>query len=358
MTETIRLLRVMGSPFAQGTERLAVTAAEATELYQHAVRNKIALYYLETLRKRHNLTILEEEFEKRINLLQQTQLTAVTICKALDALKIRHAVFKFLKPFPTSPGDVDVIFLCSSKEYKAAMKALLAEDYYKISEVPSQVTAYDVRGGDKYMDRSIEGEKAGGMYYVDLYKNLAASHIRYLDKWKMQQHVVEVETAQGKVTSLDRKADLIAILAHSLFPEQLFHLSDYYSLMLSIEAMDDQEIEDFVRMAFENNVVRSTGLSFAVAGALHNSAFGFVPGKIEEAAVALRSKSLLDSACKQTPEMPYRYSLLTLASFLIGKLPEMNYSTSVAKQLVGMANPKLASRVFRELIMRRGRETY
>jgi hypothetical protein len=358
MNSTVELLRVIGSPFAADTGPANMTPAEAISLYGLAVKNKIGLFYLETLRQQHNLNVLEEEYQQAWYRRQQTTFTAVRISRALDALGIKHALFKQLKPFPATPSDVDVMFFGPPRKYKAAIKELLAGDYFKISETPSQVTAYDLRGGYENMDPRAEGGKEGGIYYLDLYKNFAASHIRYLDKAKLHKYTISAETAQGKVTSLDPKSDLVAILVHSIFPEQLFVLGDYYSLMISIDRMDHQDINEFLSLVRENNVASSIGICFAIAGALHKSAFGFIPDKIEQLVAALKSGSILKTMESQDLEAPYRYPMIMVVKFLIQKMYELNFAKSAAKQLISMANPWTASRIIRDEMFRRVRETY
>ena len=60
MNRTIKLLRVIGSPFAPDREaELPENKQEALELYNYAIKNKIGLLYLEALKDSGKL----EEFE-------------------------------------------------------------------------------------------------------------------------------------------------------------------------------------------------------------------------------------------------------------------------------------------------------
>jgi hypothetical protein len=60
---TIRLLRVIGSPFVPDSE-MHGDDIESLELYELSVKNKISLLYLETLQKRGRLIRLKPQYEE------------------------------------------------------------------------------------------------------------------------------------------------------------------------------------------------------------------------------------------------------------------------------------------------------
>ncbi len=204
MNSTIKLLQILGSPFTQPLSELALSDGEVKELYDLAFRNKVGLFFLETLKRRGmDLGELQAEYDKGYFRYKETLVTAANISRVLDNAGVDHVIFKFFKPYPFTPSDVDVLFMCSDTRFRQAYKILFNDGYYRLGAAPHQVIAYDLRGGVENMDRSMWGGKKGGIYYIDLYDEIAASHVIYMDKTKLKEFTFETDIVNALVTGAE-----------------------------------------------------------------------------------------------------------------------------------------------------------
>ena len=357
MHSTIKLLRVIGSPFAPGVSESPANDEEASDLYSLAVKNKIGLLYLEALKRQGKLDKLEVEYKEGYARYLATQETAVRISQALSSIGTRHAIYKFVKAYPSTPSDVDVLFLCSRDEYKRATDTLLAEEYYKIAETPSQILSYDLRDGREGLAERDVGKKEGGIYYIDLYKEAASSHIIYMDKTKLDKHIIRVELTGGPVMTLNTAADLAVTLVHSILPEQLYTLGDYYTTLFLLSSMKSEGMGDFLDIVKENNIGLAVKSSIGITATLHQIAHGSIPREVDFVLAGLHGKASA-KVKEDNANPPYRYSLWMMTRVLLEKMREGKTSRSVIRQIIAMANLKLAKSVANELLSRRRRETY
>jgi len=68
---------------------------------------------------------------------------------------------------------------------------------------------------------------------IDLTTEVAASSFIYLDKSLLFEHVNQVKVDGFKVQTLQPRADLVTVAAHSLYKGQMYTASDYYTFALS-----------------------------------------------------------------------------------------------------------------------------
>ncbi len=359
MTLTVELLRTIGSPFASADVQAPVDEEQASALHALAFRNKIGLLYLQTLPAQGRLGPLAAEYDKGLNRYAESVVTAAKLSQKLDSVGVEHVVFKFVKPYPHTPSDVDVLLLGSDAEHKEATEMLLSDGYYWIAESPCQVVVYDLRGGYDTIDRRAEGGKGEGMYYIDLYNEVGASHITYVDKARLREYETRVTLDGQQFRTFTPEADLAIVLIHSIFPEQLYTLAEYYLTLHYLAEAGEREVSSLINIVKENRLGLSTRVSLEITAALHESAHGFIPEPLRDLIGELKggsSKSM--PATRDQSEAPYRHSMITLVRVLLEKLPERKFTASALRQVVAMLNPAFAKRMFDELIMRRTRETY
>ena len=115
---TVRLLRTIGSPFAPAGETLIT---ESLELYNHAVKNKIPLLYLEVLKQQGKLNELKRKYEEEHTRYSKFLDAIAKVSKTLDAANIDFTVFKTLRPYPVALNDVDILILGNDDMYKVAI---------------------------------------------------------------------------------------------------------------------------------------------------------------------------------------------------------------------------------------------
>ena len=357
MNPTLKLLRVLGSPFIPERE-LPKDKDDASELYNYATKNKIGLLYLEALKDQgkledFGLRLKYEEERKKHN---KQSITAIRISKLFNSSDVNYAIFKSIMPFPATPNDVDVIHFGSDEEYEKAVEIMLQSDYMEVKgEVDAEQRMFhDARDG---MLEPHPPEK--DVYDIDLYQNISASYVLYLDKRKLGKYVTEINMSGSKLKVLKPEAELVAIIIHSIIPEQLCTLFVYYAMLHHLERKNSEEIDRFIDIAKENNVTFSVKAHCSLVAELHRVAHGFVPEEIKEILVKLgnetREKKFL---VKNGFKMPHKYSLSAVLRILLEKMREREFRRSVLKQMVFMLNPRLAKWVIYNIFWRRRRETY
>ncbi|AGK60071.1 hypothetical protein Asulf_00035 [Archaeoglobus sulfaticallidus PM70-1] len=354
MNLTGKLLKFIGSPFTQDCKENYIPDA-----YEFAQKNKIGLFYLEKLKECGKLSESDPLYKENIVRYMETLKTVIRISKVLNELTEEYVIFKFFKPFPHTPSDVDVLFFCSENKYRWIIEQLLNRGYYKIGEAPNQVVVYDLRGGYENIDKRTVGGKQGGKYYIDLYKEVSASYIIYLDKDKLKNYVTEIRIENEKVKVLKPEAELAVVLTHSIIPELLFTLADYYTTLYYLKNMNRKEISSFTSIFRENNILTAAQASLSIIKRLHQEFCGFVPEKIEMVVNELgENESEINNLVKNNFTMPYHYKTSTLIRVLFERMKNSTGRKSIMKQIIYMSNPRLANWVIKNIIWRKTRETY
>jgi len=355
MNPTFKLLRTIDSPFKLVGELLE--RKQALELYDYAVKNKIGLFYLKAIKDQGKLEEfgLESEYRKEHAKHSKQLITVRRIAKFLNSMNVNYAVFKSILPYPATPNDVDILYLGSSEEYKKVVETLLKNGYIspRDGSGPHVVMLHDRRARDH---DSLHGKD---VYDIDLYNEVAISHVVYLDKGKLAEYVTDTYALGGRVKVLKPEVELLASIVHSVIPEQLFTLFVHYATLYYLEKMGPKEIRYFVDIAEDSNVVTPIRAHLSMVAALNLVSQGFVPDKIEEILAKLgeetREKRIL---IKNNFKAPHRYSWSILIRTLLEMMKGKEFQKSIAMQMVHMLKPKFANYVVGQLAWRRNRVTY
>jgi len=359
MNITMNLLRRIGSPFVpEQKQTLPENKREAQELYAHATKNKIGLLYLESLKNQEKIEEfgLESEYREESEKHEQQVITAIRVAKLLNSFDVNYVVFKSFMPYSAVPNDVDIVHLGSEEGYKKVEEMMVQAGYiqfFGIGKTESQVMFHDSRGGDHL------GGHEKDIYDIDIYRMIAASHIIYLDKKKFVKYVTEMTVSDVQVKVLEPEAELVAIITHSIIPEQLCTLSVYYAMLHYLAKMNHKYVDKFVHIVEENDVIFLTRAHCSLVAELHQAAHGFVPEKLNEVLIKLggevqEKRYLIETNFK----MPHLYSRYTIIRALLEKTKEKTFRKSVIRQGLSMLNPMFANWVISEVIRRRRRETY
>lgn len=356
--QTIRLLHILGSPFVKPSSGLAINDGEAKSLYHLAFRNKVGLFFLDTLkRKGVDLGELQAEHDKGHFRYKETLVTAENISRVLDSAGIDHVIFKFFKPYPFTPSDVDVLLMCPDCQYQEAYKLLFNSGYHRLGAAPHQVIAYDLRGGIDNMDTSLRDGKKGGIYYIDLYDEIAASHVIYVDKTKLREFTIESEKSGCRLKTLKPEAELAVCIAHSVLPEQMYTLADYFTLLFYLKEMSSTEVDNLISMVRRDKLRLACKATVRLTASFHQSAHGFIPEPLKELADKLGVRNIEGNASENL-QAPYKFEMLTVVRALSEKLPSAKFTGSAARQAIAMLNPRMGKSVIKDLFFRRKRETY
>jgi len=355
---TLKLLRIIGSPFMSELES-PQDSNEALELYQHALKDKIGLTYLEALRAQGNLNKfgLEMKYEEEQHKYNTLRLTASRVCHQLNSHGIKYAVFKSIMPFPAVTNDTDILHLGSTDEYHKAVVVLTQAGFTVHNEeepVPLQVEFHDARDGPHLI---IGGKDP---YDFDLYKEASTSHIIYLDRRKLVKYVTDMNVLGEQIKVLKPEAELIAMITHALFPELLYTLLVYYATLYCLRELGSKGISEFIHVARVNNVTYQVKTHCSLTAVLHQEAHGFVPNELKEVLRELgNNPHEVKFLQRNQLKTPYRYSWGAVIRAFLEKVKERKFLMSIIKQTAAtISNPKLARRVWRNLIWRKSRETY
>jgi len=211
--DTSLLIKSIGLPeFIEGEKP---PPNEALSLLQLAELNKIPLLYLESLGKSGKYPLLKAQLSRYKNKHRKTLELTALVSSLLEESGIPYTIFKTLKPLPYTPADIDVLLWSS-------------EDLTKASQTLE-------KRGLKPLDRDLYGLTMLSIDHslnVDLTTEVAASSFIYLDKSLLFKHVTQVEVGGFKVQTLQPHAELVAVATHSLYKEQMYTASDYYTFAL------------------------------------------------------------------------------------------------------------------------------
>ena len=345
--QTIKLLRTIGSPLLLKNEPF-VNGTESLELYDLAVKNKISLLYLESLRQQGKLNKLnkkyDEEYARYLNFLDRLG----GVSNILESANIEYVIFKTIKPYPAVPGDVDIVVLGDNDTYKRVNRIFLESGYRYVRDVDNtSPTLPDLVNPE-------------GDIVVDLQEELELSYVIYMDKNKFRGHIVKREITPGvEIKTLIPEFELATVIMHSL-TEYLYLLGEFYTFLYSLARMNERDIDDFVAVLKENKITTVAKSFITITVVLHEAAYSVIPEKLEYVLDRLDyEKTEAERLLKNNFKMPHKYCALTVAKAILEKMGERRFMRSVLVQMVKMlTNPKLLKYMIGEVIEMRRREYY
>lgn len=345
--QTIKLLRTVGSPLIAKKEPF-VSTTESLELYDLAVKSKISLLYLESLKQDGKLNKFRIKYDGEHTRYLKFLEGVNNASKILDAADIEHVIFKTIKPYPAVPGDIDILILGDNDTYKRANEIFLKAGYRE---------AVANNGLSPTLPDLIDPE---GDIVVDLQEELELNYVIYMDKKKFRGHIVKRKIPSGaEIKTLTPELDLATVITHSI-TENLYLIGEFYTLLYLLSIMNEREIDDFVAVLKENKITAAAKVFVTITVVLHEAAFGVIPQKLEYVSNKLGyEKSELERLVKSDFKMPHRYSVSTMIKVILEKMGEGRFRRSILVQMVKMlTNPKLIKFMFGEVIKLRRREYY
>jgi len=296
-----------------------------------AKQNKIPLLFLKTVAcntKNHNIQhILSRYEEQHKNTLELIAFTG----NLLEKIGAHYTFFKTLKPFPYTPSDIDVL-LWSDNNLKTVAKALKNHGCMPLEKNAYGLTMFN----QKYKMN------------IDLTTQIAVSGLVYLDKELLFDHVSRLEVYEKQIQTLKPSADLLAVAAHSIFKEQMYALSDYYTFIMLL-----QHWKKAIKLAEKFRIKNALDTVLEMTMAITLMAFGPATPlmeKFKEAGVA--NKTELPN---ENFELPKKYHPTTLAIAFLKKITEDPVSM---KSLPFMARSVSNLAFYKKVLMHAIRQTY
>lgn len=344
MNETIKLLQVIGSPFADAS-RLPRDGKEARELYSCAVKNKIPLFYLDRLKEQDKLGDFKDIYRQRCEWQKKFTDSVIRVSEILDAAGIEYALVKTIKPYPAVPNDVDILCLGPDNEYKRAVAVLGEAGYEKLfPKIPAA--------------RQVKLSHPEDNIWIDLHKELGVSAIICMNKKILSKYATRVKLSDNStVRTLIPAADLAVIIVHSLITEQLYTLGELYATILCISNWSKEDINRFINIVRENNLTLAARVHINMTAMLHEKAYGAVPARISQILAELGAGASEALRCKENNfKTPHRYRLVMVLRALLEKMKEGVTRKSVPSQMLRMLNPGFLRILIKDIRGHRTRE--
>lgn len=342
MNSTLKLLKAIGSPFVHEECPEPFREEEISALYLHAIKNRIPLLYMDILNKQNKISDLKPTYCKQYSRYLKIFDTMARVSYFLSSLDVEHAIFKSIKPYPDASVDIDTLIFDSGK-YENAVRIFPKKGWKMIGYGPQSTTFFD-------------SEAQVG---IDLYREIAVSWVIYLDKRKLEKHIVRIRLPNNEyVSTLQPEADLVAIIAHSVIKEQVYTMAEFYTFLKLLKMMKGKEVENLIELIRTNNLIAAKSF-VSITIVLHKEAFGFISEKLAALSSELGRDGLEEKRLTQSAfQTPHKYHFLTLLKSLMSKLKEEKTRKSIAIQCFKMMNPRFTRTVVAGIADHVMRETY
>jgi hypothetical protein len=209
------LVQHIGIPGTHGRSSSRLRDEDFQSLLQSAEQNKISLLFLQAVNCNRNIQPILSHYEERY----KDTLNLITYAAdLLNRTKVPYALFKTLKPFPYVPSDIDIL-LRSDESLQAVAGTLKNHGCVPLKK-------------DNYGLTMFSPEHKMN---IDLTTQIAVSGLVYANKQLLFDHLCEVQVNDVTVQKPEPKAELLVASAHSVFKEQTYTLSDYYTFVLSTQ---------------------------------------------------------------------------------------------------------------------------
>lgn len=346
LNETLALLKIIGSPFhSKMNENLPESKQETLKLYRLAWKNRIPLLYLMSLREHQNLYDLEPVYKKLLAKSLETHEAMARVSNILEKGHVNYAFFKTVRPYLEKTVDLDILVFNSKVDYEHTVNLLLNKKYQWLGSGPNSVTLYDTYS------------KIG----IDLYRDVAVSHVIYMDIEKLRLLTIEKKLSCGNasVRTLSPLADLLALISHSIIKEHLYTLSEYFSTLCFLSQMNDRDLEDFISLVQNNYLEIAAGVHLGITAKLCELAFLQLPMSLRKLTNAIGMDLFERKRISKSLSTPHKFHAATVWRAIWERfIGEEKTRDSVARQVFSMLKPEFAKNVATMAIDHVFRETY
>ena len=225
---------------ATGSDSSGVSTFFSRDLYRLALANKVALTYLSRVRRGGLSEKLFQYYSRRLNALMNV---LVDVVKVLDEHGFRYVVFKTLRPFREEVADIDILCLGDDEECEELVHAVQSRGYRLMERGLYCTTFEDPRY--RFVTEVM----------IDVYKEVSAGPLIYLDKKLLQDHVVLRDIGSARVKVLDPVAETLVTIGHSVIKERKMILADYLSILHYILSLTGEQLERFVELVKKARLV-------------------------------------------------------------------------------------------------------
>ncbi len=353
LLDTIRLMQVIGQPHTRvsASERFAdylLDERALLNLLPLAIRNKVPLLFLEkaemSCKNSRHLTHMYQTYLEKWKLTLELM---KDISRTLAEYDADYAIFKTIEPFPFVKSDIDILFF-AHEDFVKSCHTLQRRNFKFLGSGPYSITLHSVKHETN----------------IDLQLEISVSRLVYLDKSILQKHVTEINIDGYAIPVLEPPASLITIISHSFYKEQILTLSNYYTAVMEILAMNKLQRRTICILSEKLDVDLSTKLILEFVQALTVTAFkkhiqpvAEITQSISINGMEATARQISHGGFDKCKELPYKYQPISIALAFASKLlkdPLMRQTMS--SQLLNSISeaPDLILSILRHL----KRETY
>ncbi len=314
--EYIKLIRSIGIP----------SIIEGINSYDESIErlakiNKVHYLYL-TINK-ISIDSLEEKYKNIMNLISEI----VTI---FNHNAIEYVIFKTLKPFPYIPSDIDILI----EPLQLSRITMLLHSYNYIMFIKDSL-CLTMKKND---------------INVDLYVEPSVSDIPYLSRKLLMRHKIHTKINNNiTISKLADYAEFVAVMCHSFYKEQMFTLSDYYTLTILAESSNTNDI---IALSKETNCLDVLNIISNICKKITLEAFGRNDLKICELAdMLIHDNNLVKPIYIK---LPYKFSVKYVTALLFEKIIKEKGMISAFKYFT----KSLSLKQLKKLVDHIKRETY
>ena len=353
-SEVKKILNIIGSPF-NSSRHLHPDNYNSLELFDIAQKNKIGLLFLEALAKQNELVHeLQLELGRQREINETLQVTMQRTATILNGANYKYVIIKSIYPFPATPNDVDILVFGDGNEYKKII-ALMKYNYFQLigEEAPLEVCLHDSSRG-RHLINTDKSAYVKDPLDVDIYNEVGAGHIIYMDKTKLINRTSETIINSTKINILKLTAEIVLSIFHSIYPERLYTLLLHFHILYMIRNMTSADKDEFLQVCNENQMSVVASLVLSLTDIIQKKCFGQSPEKLTDLLEALpKSNSQV-----RVDKLPYLYSVQDTLKAFWNKKTDLVFTKSVIRQTLSMLNPQYMSYVVKVHRNRTKRETY
>jgi hypothetical protein len=346
LEKTKFLLQIINSPY-NTPKKLELTEKIIQDLYRFALKNKIGLLFLESLEKIYDITFLKDELKEQQNLQNLQRGTFCRTINVVSKIKCNYAVVKTIFPFSAIPNDIDIIILDNDLMYKKVIEQLVENNFHILGEAPLEVNLRDMTTAKTKDPEAKQWED------IDIYKEIGASHLTYMDKTKFVKYLV-MENVNGiDVMVLSNPAELAVSIFHALYPERIYTLLLHFNILYKIKNMNSDDIQDFVTICNEQNMTNVVLETLRVTESIQELCFNEIPEQLHNIRekFGMKEKTTLH-------KIPYIFPIRVMLNSFWEKKFERKFVYSMLRQSIALFNPKTADFVIKQYKDRSIRDTY
>lgn len=337
MNPTVKLLRVLGSPFEPTT--FSISQDQLVKLSSLSAKNRMLFFYLYKIgpQKLGKAIPLYENEQKNYEIINDAISRASQVLKNAD---IRHVFFKTIRPYTSTTVDLDVLIF-RDDDYIKSVSLMENAGYKLLMHGPRSTTLLD------------RIANVG----IDLYSEVSVSFIEYINKKSLSPFITTTKLPNDEyVKVLKPEADLSCIIAHSIIKEQMYTLSEYYTFIYYLRQMN---IDNFLRIIKKNNITLAARTHASMTMLLHRIAHNTIPDELTRIVDNLGEECLETTRFSRNYfQTPHRYHPITVAKSLLEIAKGRKSRNSMAEQIYQMLNPNFTKKFLKDLLQHVKRETY